>query len=109
MQETSSYHHLVWLCVHSAPRYTGVGLLFICIRAVQSLSSDKRIAPHFLYIGLSDIGAYRAFLRREMKQNYDSPRLEEFKVMPMASLLQNTSPGINPGGDVPPSGDGGDE
>lgn len=46
-----------------------------------------------------------------MKQSYDSPRLDEFKVMPMASLLQNTSPGgdINPGGDVPPSGDGGDE
>ena len=34
---------------YSAPRYTGVELLFICIRAVQSLSSDKRIAPHFLY------------------------------------------------------------
>lgn len=24
------------------------GVLFICVRAVQSLSSDKRIAPHFL-------------------------------------------------------------
>lgn len=41
-----------------------------------------------------------------MKQSYVSPQTEEFKVMPMASLLQNAS---NPGGYVPPADDGGDD
>lgn len=28
----------------------GCGVVFICVQAVQSLSSDKRIAPHFLIV-----------------------------------------------------------
>ena len=41
-----------------------------------------------------------------MKQSYVSPQTDEFKVMPMACLLQNTS---RPEGDVPPADDGGDD
>ena len=41
-----------------------------------------------------------------MKQSYEIPIVEEISVSPMKSLLQDIS---NPGGDVPPSGDGGDD
>jgi hypothetical protein len=40
-----------------------------------------------------------------MKQRYETPIVEEIIIAPMRSLLQDVS---NPGGDVPPSGDGGD-
>ena len=34
----------------------GCGVVFICVQAVQILSSDKRIAPHFLIVLLSHRG-----------------------------------------------------
>jgi len=41
--------HFVWCTVHSVQSPYGCGVLFICVRAVQSLSPDKRIVSHFFY------------------------------------------------------------